>query len=267
MNLRPLLRRLPAVLVAGAAVGVWYLISMVVLAEDRRFLFPPPHDVVRVGFLDGDNRAELLDALLLSAQVASLGLLISAAGAIAMAILMSQARWLERSLFPYFVVLQVTPILALVPLFGFWWGYGFSTRVLVCVIIAFFPILTSTLFGIRSADSSYHDLFRLQNAGRLTRLWKLQLPAALPHIFTGLRIAAGMSVVGAIVGDFFFRQGQPGIGVLIDLYQSRLQSEQLLAAVLVSSLFGVLVFWFFGRLARIVVGGWHESADEPGAKD
>lgn len=75
-----------------------------------------------------------------------------------------------------------------------------------------------------------------------------------------------MSVVGAIVGDFFFRQGQPGIGVLIDLYQSRLQSEQLLAAVLVSSLFGVLVFWFFGWLARIVVGGWHESVDEPGAK-
>jgi NitT/TauT family transport system permease protein len=90
-------------------------------------------------------------------------------------------------------------------------------------------------------------------------LWKLQLPAALPSIFTGLRISAGLAVIGAIVGDFFFRQGEAGMGVLIDYYRSRLQSEQLFAAVILSSLFGLAVFLLFGALARRVVGGWHES--------
>jgi NitT/TauT family transport system permease protein len=89
-------------------------------------------------------------------------------------------------------------------------------------------------------------------------------PAALPAIFTGLRIAAGLAVIGAIVGDTFFRQGEAGIGILIDRYQSRLQSEQMVAAILLSSLLGIVVFWFFGFLAHRVVGNWHESAGDPG---
>ena len=131
---------------------------------------------------------------------------------------------------------------------------------LVCVLIALFAIIADTLFGLRSVEQDHHDLFTLQGAGRLTRLWKLQFPAAMPAVFTGLRVSAGLSVIGAIVGDFFFKQGEPGTGVLIDLYRSRLPSEQMFAAIILSSLFGVLVFWFFGFLARRVVGGWHESA-------
>jgi NitT/TauT family transport system permease protein len=94
-------------------------------------------------------------------------------------------------------------------------------------------------------------------------MWKLELPAALPSIFTGLRISAGLAVIGAIVGDFFFKQGEPGIGILIDLYRSRLQSEQMFAAIILSSLLGVIVFWLFGFLARRVVGAWHQSARDP----
>jgi NitT/TauT family transport system permease protein len=122
-----------------------------------------------------------------------------------------------------------------------------------------FPIITNTLFGLKSADQMQHDLFTLQRATRLQRLLKLQLPGALPAILSGWRIAAGLSVVGAIVGDFFFRQGDPGIGRLIDDYRARLQSEQLFAAVALSSLLGVLVFWGFGLLANALVGSWHES--------
>ena len=86
------------------------------------------------------------------------------------------------------------------------------------------------------------------------------VPGRPPSIFTGLRIAAGLAVIGAIVGDFFFKQGDPGIGILIDRYQSRLQSEQMVAAIILSSLFGIVVFWLFGFLARRVVGSWYESA-------
>jgi NitT/TauT family transport system permease protein len=193
------------------------------------------------------------------------GLTIAIVIGVALAIAMSQARWVERSLYPYAVILQTIPILALVPLFGFWFGFGLTSRVLVCVLIALFPIIADTLFGLRSVEQDHHDLFTLHDAGRLTRLRKLQFPAALPAVFTGLRVSAGLAVIGAIVGDFFFKQGEPGIGILIDLYRSRLQSEQMFAAIILSSLFGVLVFWFFGFLARRVVGGWHQSARDPTA--
>ena len=113
-------------------------------------------------------------------------------------------------MYPYAVVLQTIPILAIVPLIGFAFGFNFRSRVLVCVLIALFPIITNTLFGLLSVDHGQHDLFTLHGVGRWQRLWKLQFPAALPNIFTGLRISAGLSVIGAVVGDFFFVQGPPG---------------------------------------------------------
>jgi NitT/TauT family transport system permease protein len=255
----------PPFVVFLAVIGLWYAVSYLLLTPERRFLVPPPHAVVQIGFLDWFNLQELLDALLLSARVAFLGLAIAIVVGMTLAVAMSQARWIERSLYPYAVILQTIPILALVPMFGFWFGFGLTSRVLVCVLIALFPIIANTFFGLQSVNQEHHDLFTLHGAGRLTRLWKLQFPAALPSIFTGLRISAGLSVIGAIVGDFFFKQGEPGIGILIDLYRARLQSEQLFAAVVLSSLLGVVVFWFFGFLARRVVGGWHESARDPAA--
>jgi NitT/TauT family transport system permease protein len=256
---------MPPLVVFLAVIGLWYAVSYLLLTPERRFLVPPPNAVVEISFLDWFNLQELLNALLLSAGVAFLGLGIAIVIGMTLAIAMSQARWIERSLYPYAVILQTIPILALVPMFGFWFGFGLTSRVLVCVLIALFPIIANTLFGLQSVNREHHDLFTLHGANRLTRLQKLQFPAALPSIFTGLRISAGLSVIGAIVGDFFFKQGQPGIGILIDLYRSRLQSEQLFAAVILSSLLGVVVFWFFGLLARQVVGSWHESARDPAA--
>jgi NitT/TauT family transport system permease protein len=255
----------PPFVVFLMVLGLWYAVSYLLLTPERRFLVPPPNAVVEIGFLDWVNLQELLDALLLSARVAFLGLGIAIVIGMTLAIAMSQARWIERSLYPYAVILQTIPILALVPVFGFWFGFGLTSRVLVCVLIALFPIVANTLFGLQSVNREHHDLFTLHGANRLTRLRKLQFPAALPSIFTGLRISAGLSVIGAIVGDFFFKQGQPGIGILIDLYRSRLQSEQLFAAVILSSLLGVVVFWLFGFLARQVVGSWHESVRDPAA--
>jgi NitT/TauT family transport system permease protein len=239
--------------------GVWYLISEVMLADDLRFLLPPPHEVVRDSFVDPYNRVELLRALGLSATVAMVGLAIAIVIGMAVAIAMSQALWVERSLYPYAVILQCVPILALVPVIGFWFEFGFTSRVIVCVLIALFPIISNTLFGLRSVEDAHRDLFRLHRGGRLTSLWKLELPAALPAIFAGFRISAGLSVIGAIVGDFFFKQGDPGIGILIDLYRSRLQTSQMFGAVILSSLLGVAVFWLFGIASRLAVGKWHES--------
>lgn len=250
---------LPPFLVFLVFLGIWILASEVLLADDKRFLLPPPWAVVDVGFLDSVNRAEILDGLWLTTRAAVIGFALSIAIGMALAIVMSQAAWVERALFPYAVVLQTIPILALVPLVGFTLGYDFSSRVLVCVLIALFPIVTNTLFGLLSADQGQHDLFTLHRAGRMTRLLKLQLPAAMPAIFTGFRVAAGASVIGAVVGDFFFQQGDKGIGALISKYSSSLESERLYASVIASSLLGIVVFVLVGAINKRTVGRWHES--------
>jgi NitT/TauT family transport system permease protein len=159
------------------------------------------------------------------------------------------------------VMLQAIPILAIVPLISFWLGTGQESRIIVCVIISLFPIIVNTLFGLQSAERGMHDLFTLQHVNRLTRLRKLMFPAALPAMFAGLRISAGLSVIGAIVGDFFFGQGQAGIGQLLRKYASRLQGEQLLAAVILSSTLGVAVFLLFGFIQARAIGKWHTNAN------
>ena len=152
------------------------------------------------------------------------------------------------------------PILAIVPLISFWWGTGQTSRVVVCIIIALFPIIVNTLFGLQSAEKGMHDLFTLHHVSRTTRLRKLMFPAALPALFAGLRISAGLSVVGAIVGDFFFGRGEVGLGQLIKRFASRLQGEELLTSVILSAGLGVAVFLLFTWLQNKAIGKWSDRA-------
>jgi NitT/TauT family transport system permease protein len=253
----------PPLAVAALFIGVWLLFSYVLFDPTQRFLLPPPQEVVKVGFLEWSNLREILvSGLLPTTQVALAGLVIAIVIGMVLAVAMSQAAWIERSLYPYAVIVQTIPIIAIVPLIGFILPFNFQSRVLACVMISIFPIITNTLFGLKSADASLQDLFTLHGASRLTRLRKLLFPAALPAIFTGFRISAGLSVIGAIVGDFFFRQGNPGIGRLIDKYRAQLQGEQLITTIFFSSLLGIVVFWGFGYLGNRLVRSWHESAQE-----
>jgi NitT/TauT family transport system permease protein len=249
----------PPLVTLTVFLGIWYYVSYMGLDADRRFLLPPPHRVIEVAFLDSANRTDILTALWLSTWIAALGLFIAIVIGMALGIAMAQARWVERSIYPYAVILQCVPTLALVPVIGFWFDFGLTSRLIVTVLIALFPIISSTLFGLQSAERGQHELFTLHHANRFTRLWKLQLPAAMPAILVGFQVAATLAVVGSVVGDFFFKQGDAGIGVLIDLYRARLQSEQLFGAALAASLLGVLAFWLFGLLSRVVTGGWYGS--------
>lgn len=242
--------------VLAVVVAVWYLLSYVFLDESRRFLMPPPDQVVTEG-LFGPNAGEMWQALWQTTKIAMTGLLIAAVIGIVWAIVMAQSKRAETALFPYAVFLQCIPVLALVPLIGFWFGFGFSARVFVCVLIALFPMVSNTLFGLQSVDPGMRDLFALHKPSRLTVLRKLEMPAAMPSIFVGLRTSGGLAVVGAIVGDFFFKQGTPGIGVLLDNYRSRLQSPDLFAAIILASLLGVVVFLVFGLIGNRVVGRWY----------
>jgi NitT/TauT family transport system permease protein len=245
------------VLVAGVIIGLWYLVSDVALNQYQRFMLPPPDRVVEVGFFTWSNFTALVGALRWTAQVTFIGLAISIVLGVGAALLMSQAKWVENALYPWAVVLQTVPILALTPMLSFFFGFALTPRIIVAVIIAFFPIVSNTLFGLQSADRSMHDLFTLHKAGRWTRLWKLQFPAALPAMFAGFRVSAGLAVIGAIVGEFFFKQGQAGLGTNMSVYTSLTEGEQLWANVLTASLLGITVFAFFGWLSRRVVGRWY----------
>ena len=251
---------LPPFVLGSIIVGAWFFVSYRLLDDKRRFLLEPPQKVWSNGFANTKIRTEMLDGLVNTGKVAMWGLTISIIIGMTTAVLMSLSKLLERAIFPFSVMLQALPILAIVPLIGFWFGYGFSSRVFIVVLISIFPIIVNTLFGLLSADQGMHDLLTLHEAGRFTRLVKVQFPAAQPAIFAGLRIAAGLSVIGAIVGDFLFGQGESGIGQLLKRYAAKLQGEALLSAVFLSCLLSVLVFLAFGWLSNRMVGKWAPSS-------
>lgn len=251
------------VIVFGLFIGLWYSLSLVILPPEKRFMLPTPNKVITEGFLvwkTGESRGlqPILMSLWDSAKVALMGLVITIIVGMALAVLMSSSRWLERATWPYLVAVQSAPVLALTPLIRALIDGAQKQRVLVVVLIAVFPIVSNTLFGLLSAEKSQHELFTLQSASRWTRLMKLQFPAALPNIFVGLRISAGLAVIGAVVGDFYFRQGGVvGIGAQIDVYRNRLWGPELITAIIMASVLGLVVFLFFGWLSRAAIGKWH----------
>ena len=249
----------------GLFIGLWYLISGVVLPDHKRFLLPTPHEVIDEGFLvwrTGERRGlqPILVSLWDSAKIALIGLAITIVLGMTLAVIMSTRRWLERATWPFLVAVQSAPILALTPLIRALIDGTQTQRLLVVVLISIFPIVSNTLFGLLSAEKSQHELFTLQGASRWVRLTKLQFPAALPNIFVGFRISAGLAVIGAVVGDFYFREGGVvGIGAIIQLYRNRLWGPELIASILLASALGLVVFLFFGWLSRVAIGKWHTT--------
>ena len=253
------------IVVFAIFIGVWYLLSTKLLPPQKRFLLPTPHRVAQEGFLTwsvGEQRGlkPILRSLWDSIKIAVIGLFITILIGTTLATLMATRRWMERATWPYLVALQSAPILAMTPLIRALIDGIMLQRILVVVLIAFFPIVNNTLFGLLSVDKSQHELFTLHGASKLTRLRKLQFPAAMPNIFVGLRISAGLSVVGAVVGDFYFRQGGVvGIGAQIDIYRGRLWGAELIAAIILASVFGLVVFILFGLLSKVAIGKWHTT--------
>jgi NitT/TauT family transport system permease protein len=227
-------------------------------ASNTPMIIPPPHRLFED--IHGIVRTKILIALWISLKTTLIGLTLSICIGLVAGVLMAQAKWLERSLWPYLIALQVTPIIAIVPLMIKLVGSNFAARVLVTVIISLFPIVSNTLFGIQSTPKNMHDLFTLHKSNRVTRLIKLQLPAASPAIFGGLRISAGLAVIGAIVGDFFFAKGDPGLGKLITQFFLNSQAGPMFVTALSATLLGLMLFIAFGLLNKWVVGRWYEGS-------
>lgn len=244
-------------------IAAWYALAYTLrnnfaAGTGKPLIVPPPHRL----FEDMNpilwNR--LLRATLITTVTSLTGLGISMCTGVLVGVVMHRRRWLERATWPYLVALQVTPIIALVPLIIRIVGSNFTSRVLVTVIITFFPIVSNTILGLRGIPRSMHDLFTLRKASHRQRLLHLELRAASPEIFGGFRVAAGLAVIGAIVGDFFFTRGDPGLGKLISLFFLNNQSGPMFVTSIVASALGLILFITFGIANKVLVERWLDGS-------
>jgi NitT/TauT family transport system permease protein len=217
------------------------------------YLLPPPSQVFAALRLSG---GELFAALWATTLAATLGLAMATAAGIGIAVAMSAARVVQRALYPYAVFFQTVPIIAIAPLLVIWFGYGLPTVVASAFIVSIFPVIANTFTGLRSTDPALRDMFRLYGASRLATMLKLQLPSALPSLFTGLRIAAGLAVIGAIVGEFI---AGGGLGGIVDVARTQQRTDKVFAAVLLASLLGLAMFTLVNVASALTLRRWHAS--------
>jgi len=204
----------------------------------------------------------LWPSLLITLQITFMALAVAILGGVGLAILFTTSKWIELSFFPFAVILQVTPIIAIAPLILIYVDNTYAALLICAWIVAFFPILSNTTLGLNSADHNLVDLFQLYGASRWQTLLHLRLPSAMPYFLGGLKIAGGLALIGAIVAEFAAGTAGTGSGLAYRILEAgyRLDIPRMFAAVLLISLTGILIFLAFSLLAHLVLRRWHESA-------
>ena len=251
-----LVRILLPVVVLAVGVAAWELV--VRLNDIPPYVLPGPSAVFRTLIADWPVLSQsLLTTLLTTLE----GFAAAALGGVGLALLFNQSKWLEYSLFPYAVILQVTPVIAVAPLLLIYLPQ--QTAVIVCAwIVGFFPVLSNTTLGLNSVDRNLAGLFRLYGASRLQTLLLLKLPAALPFILGGFRIAGGLSLIGAVVAEIAAGSAGAGSGLAYRIAESgyRLNIARMFAALLLLSAAGIVIYGLLALTSHLALRRWHESA-------
>jgi len=251
-----LVRILLPIVVLAAGVAVWQLV--VWLNDIPPYVLPGPGAVFKTLIADWPVLSQSLATTLLTTLE---GFVAAAVGGVALALLFNQSKWLEYSLFPYAVILQVTPVIAIAPLLLIYLPQ--QTAVIVCAwIVGFFPVLSNTTLGLNSVDRNLAGLFQLYGASRLQTLAWLKLPSALPFILGGLRIAGGLSLIGAVVAEIAAGSAGAGSGLAYRIAESgyRLNIPRMFAALLLLSAAGIVIYGLLALTSHLVLRRWHESA-------
>lgn len=203
-----------------------------------------------------ENAPELASAMLSTAVAAVSGLVLSIVLGVGLAISFSLSSFIRSAVFPYAIFFQTVPIVAIAPVLVIWFGFGTPTVIASSFIVSVFPVIASTLLGLRSVDPELLDLFRLYRASRLSILMKLEIPYALPQILSGIRIAAGLAVIGAIVGEFV---AGGGLGSVVDAARTQNRIDKVFATVLISSIMGAILVSTINFASHRLIGRWHAS--------
>jgi NitT/TauT family transport system permease protein len=231
--------------------AVWQ--AVVLACGIKPYLVPAPTAVWAAA---RENQGELLRAVALTGCGALSGFAVSCLIGSLIAFVFAQSRLIQRSCYPYAIFLQTVPIVAIAPLIILWFGYGFTSVVVVASILSLFPIITNGTAGLTTVDRNLLELFALNNATRRQLLFKLRLPNALPYFVTGAKISSGLSVIGAIVGEFFAGLGanNHGLGYLISMTSGQSKIAYLFAAIMASTLLGLTVFILINWVGQRLVG-------------
>ncbi|MGN6126763.1 MAG: ABC transporter permease [Humibacter sp.] len=248
---------LPAVVAAAIVIALWQL--AVTVFGIPSYLLPSPLEFLNALVTEAPS---LVQPTLVTMQEAYLGFALAAVSGFLAALVMARWSVVERGMYPYLVLLQTIPIIAVAPLFVVWFGSGVATNVLVSAMIAVFPVAANSLQGLKSTDRNLVQLYRMAGAPPRVQLFSLRVPAALPQILTGLRIASGSSVIGAIVGEFVagVGGGAGGLGYVITLDATQLRTPELFAAVIFASLVSLIIFGIVAVVESQLLKRWHESA-------
>jgi NitT/TauT family transport system permease protein len=250
-----------AIVVFAALVALWQLILWIFHVP--AYMLPSPWAValaVRARF------PSLLTSLSITAEEAAGGLIAGTAMGVVVALIFAQSRWVRKMLYPYTLLLQTVPIIAIAPLIIMWVGTGTGAVTLIAFIMSLAPIIANTTQGLISVEENLVHLFLMHNASRAQLLFKLRLPHSVPSLFVGIRIASGIAVIGAIIGELYAgssRVGEGGLGYSILYASSQLQTDYLFALVLAATVLGFGFLFVVMFLEWYFLHRWHESARAP----
>lgn len=223
------------------------------------YLLPGPWLIAKTLYTDFGS---LWPSLLVTLKITLQAFLISAIGGLLLGLLFTSSRWIERTLFPYAVILQVTPVVAIAPLIIVW-SKDTQLALLICAwLVAFFPVVSNTAVGLNSTDRNLTSLFQLYGASKWQRIWLLRLPSAMPYFLAGLRISGGLALIGAVVAEFVAGTGGAQTGLAYRILESgyRLQIPRMFAALVLISITGIVLFAALSMFSRYLLRHWHESA-------
>jgi NitT/TauT family transport system permease protein len=247
--------------VFAALVALWQIVLW--LFNIPPYMLPSPWAVAKAV---GKRFPSLVISFGITAEEAAGGLLASIVVGVVIALLFAQSRWVRKMLYPYTILLQTVPIIAIAPLILMWVGAGTASVALIAFIISLAPIIANTTQGLISVEENYVHLFLMHNASPAQILFKLRLPHAVPSLFVGMRIAAGIAVIGAVTGELFAGSshvGEGGLGYSILYASTQLQTDYLFALVLAATVLGFVFFFIVMFLEWYFLHKWHESARTP----
>jgi NitT/TauT family transport system permease protein len=250
-------RTVPPVVALALLIGLWQV--LIPALGIREYLIPTPAEV---GAAIGANATSLVHAVGTTAMTAVIGFLVSAVVGTATGFVLAHSRFLERSTMSLLIVLWTAPTVAIAPIVIVWFGIGQISVVVIAMVTCFFPIVANVLSGVRSVSESTRDLFEVYGAARRKVLWSLELPSALPQLFAALKITAALAIVGTVSGEYVagVGGGAGGLGYIIIVTGSRLETSYLFAASIISAVLGIIVYTIVGAVERMLLGQWHESA-------
>lgn len=216
------------------------------------YILPAPSSVYESLVADfSEYRLALQDTL----GAAFIGLVLAGIAGVVLALLLSVSDWVERALYPYATFFQTVPIVSIAPLLVIWFGFGYRTVVISAFIVSIFPVIANTLAGLKFTDPALIDLFKLYGSGRWKTLFKLRLPFAVPQILVGLKISAGLAMIGAVIGEFI---AGGGLGGVIDTARTQQRLDKVFAAVLLASFSGILLVFIINLITKLFLKRWRE---------